>query len=100
MSNPNGISSMQDVRMCIFLTQVNEKGELEVAEKTVKVYKANEEEFIQLPVESHVVNEKGTRVSANGDIYEKNRNKIVVTKATTGIVKTDNTKVKEEKRRA
>lgn len=100
MSNPNGISSMQDVRMCIFLTQVNEKGELEVAEKTVKVYKANEEEFIQLPVESYTINEKGARVSENGDIYEKNRNKIVVTKAPTGIVKHDNTKIKEDKRRA
>lgn len=102
MSNPNGISSMQDVRVCIFLTQVNQKGELEVAEKTVKVYDANDAECIQLAVENHTTNEKGDRVAENGDIYTKNRKKIIVTKAPTGIVKHNNPADVniEEKRRA
>lgn len=104
MSNPNGSSSMQDLRICMFFTGVNEKGELEVKEKTIKTFNPNDEEYIQIPTETYVIGENETRKSNNGDVYEKNRGKIVrtlskVNNSRENIQITKN-KEKDEKKRA
>ena len=102
MSNPNGSSSVQDLRICMFFTEVNEKGELEVKEKTVKTFNPNAEEYMQIPAETYVIGENGTRTSSNGDVYEKNRNKIVrtINKINDSRENIQVTKNKDEKKRA
>lgn|SRR5574344_665347 len=79
MSNPNGSSSVKDLKICMFFTELNEIGELEVSEKTVNTFNPNDTEYIQIPTGSYVIGNDGTRTADNGDVYEKNRGKIVRT---------------------
>lgn len=79
MSNPNGSSSVKDLKICMFFTELNEIGELEVSEKTVNTFNPNDTEYIQIPTSSYVIGNDGTRTTDNGDVYEKNRGKIVRT---------------------
>ncbi len=101
MSNPNGSSSVQDLRICMFFTEIDEKGNLEVKETTVKIFSPNTEEFMQIPVKTHVVGENNKRTSTNGDVYEKKKNKIVITKSKSSNLKNNIDKEKlEDKKRA
>lgn len=98
MSNPSGMSSVNDLKICFFFTIVNEKGELEVKEKTEKIFTPEiNDECMQIPAQTHVKGENGNRVAENGDVYEQKRRKIVrISKHHNEV--TD--KSKEEKKRA